>query len=475
MVDVNTIGTIVTGNETSLVNLTQRFSRHSGFHELRADLLTERENSLWEFIAAHGDSLLFTLRSADEGGGFDGSSLEKMALLVRALRAGAAMVDVELSFLQVLPHDEKDAFLAQYGHRVMVSRHLMEWDLPALEATVQGLAAVKCQGAKLALFIADAAELVHLSAISLPHPLKIVVGMGFAGLITRLRPSLFGSDVTFAPLDEKGATLAFQPTLSQLAAYGRYQENPWLLALAGGAQIRHSPGLCVYNALYESRKMPWQYGLLPTARASQLPVLLRSLGIKGISVTMPLKAAVAEIVEAADEWVEKTGVCNTVLVKGDSLMGYNTDARAFSQLAAPGQGETALILGSGSTAGSAFYALGALGYRCRVAGRTPPLHGAMKEAYIPWNQRTEVTHQVLVNTTPFSLDGPESVWPWPVSAHTIFDLALVGGDPFPAENRPGQRRIGGFEFWCHQGALQMTLLTGAAVTPAELLALGKHP
>ncbi len=465
MVELSQTATIITGNEATVLELERRIGSHAGFHEVRADLLGAHRGALEGLLAQYGSSVILTLREAAEGGTFDGEPSEKLAFFRRALSLGVAYIDLELSFLRSLSSLEAD-ILKDFADRIIVSVHLMEWDPALLERTVRELAAVPCHGVKLALFIGDASELILLRDLKLPQPVRIVIGMGQAGLVTRQRPSLFGSDITYAPLEERRSTVAFQPTLERLTRWRRPDHRELgVLALAGGMQIRHSPGIAVYNALFEERGLPWQYVNLPTARATLLPSLFEALGARGASVTMPLKADVAALVTAADEWARRTGVVNTVAIGPDGLSGWNTDAAALAALLGPGD-DRVLILGTGSTATSAFHAAGASGRTCVVTGRTPPKDVDMRDAFVPWNARTTVPHEILVNTTPLAMAGPETPWPWPTAAHLVVDLALTNVPPLAPE--PSQRWITSFDFWCLQGALQMTLLTGESVEPQEL-------
>ncbi|MFH4242925.1 hypothetical protein WAI99_22610, partial [Acinetobacter baumannii] len=50
---------------------------------------------------------------------------------------------------------------------------------------------------------------------------------------------------------------------------------------------------------------------------------------RGLSVTAPYKESIIECLDEVDEVAEQTGAVNTVVVRGDELRGYNTDAEGF--------------------------------------------------------------------------------------------------------------------------------------------------
>src|SRR6185437_5170994 len=52
------------------------------------------------------------------------------------------------------------------------------------------------------------------------------------------------------------------------------------------------------------------------------------LDLKGYSVTIPHKEAVVPLLTSKDGAVEKTGTCNTVVMRDGERVGYNTDYRA---------------------------------------------------------------------------------------------------------------------------------------------------
>ena len=103
---------------------------------------------------------------------------------------------------------------------------------------------------------------------------------------------------------------------------------------------------------------------------------MRVLGMEGLSVTMPHKAAVAGEVDELDEGAAALGVVNCVSRRDGRLIGHNTDGAGFVNALAHDQGmsvsgRTCLILGGGGAARAVGEALARHGAaRVGVANRT---------------------------------------------------------------------------------------------------------
>src|SRR5690606_22277731 len=81
----------------------------------------------------------------------------------------------------------------------------------------------------------------------------------------------------------------------------------------------------------------------------------RTLGIDGLSVTMPHKAAAAAAVDEVSTAARALGAVNCVSRRGDLLVGHNTDGEGFvASLRADGgfdpDGARCVVLGAGGAA-----------------------------------------------------------------------------------------------------------------------------
>lgn len=135
--------------------------------------------------------------------------------------------------------------------------------------------------------------------------------------------------------------------------------------LAGvlGHPIKHSLSPVLHNAAFAEVGLDWAYvafdvpdGACPAAVAG-----IRALGVQGLSVTMPHKRTVAQVCDELSPTAAALGAANTVVRRGDRLVGDATDGAGFlASLRAAGHdpaGSTCLVLGAGGAASAIVHAL----------------------------------------------------------------------------------------------------------------------
>lgn len=144
-----------------------------------------------------------------------------------------------------------------------------------------------------------------------------------------------------------------------------------------GHPVGHSLSPVLHTAAYDALGLEgWQYTAVDTT-VERLPEVVQNLdlGWAGLSVTMPLKHAVMDLVDHVDPLAQAVGAVNTVLVApsqgGITLTGTNTDVYGLVEAIREGLVERhgsrdvvvrdAVVLGGGATAASTLAALGELG------------------------------------------------------------------------------------------------------------------
>jgi shikimate dehydrogenase len=135
-----------------------------------------------------------------------------------------------------------------------------------------------------------------------------------------------------------------------------------------GAPIAHSAAPAMHEQAAHALGVRYHYHLIEVAGAGreELRALLdgvRRLGFAGVNVTFPYKEAVIDLLDELSPTAAAIGAVNTVVVREDRLVGYNTDttgfARAVSHLVeGAGQGAVALI-GAGGVGKAIAFALAA--------------------------------------------------------------------------------------------------------------------
>ena len=149
------------------------------------------------------------------------------------------------------------------------------------------------------------------------------------------------------------------------------------IAAVIGDPVRHSLSPRLHNAGFAALGLDWFYVACPVAKgqAAQAIEAMRTLGIEGLSVTMPHKKSVAVAVDDLSPTAAKLGAVNCVRRDGDRLVGENTDGIGFvdslrSQLHMDPDGLTIVIVGAGGAARSIALAMAEHGAQVGIFNRT---------------------------------------------------------------------------------------------------------
>src|SRR5438045_3854778 len=103
--------------------------------------------------------------------------------------------------------------------------------------------------------------------------------------------------------------------------------------LAGviGTPIRHSLSPAIFNAAFATCDLDWVYLAFDVAPGDAGRALdaMRALDIGGLSVTMPHKAAIADLVDRCSPEAAALHAVNCVVPTDEGLIGENTDGSGF--------------------------------------------------------------------------------------------------------------------------------------------------
>jgi shikimate dehydrogenase len=103
----------------------------------------------------------------------------------------------------------------------------------------------------------------------------------------------------------------------------------------------------------------WTYEAIavePTGLAAALE-RLRAPEWRGANVTIPHKEAACAMMDALAGDAREIGAVNTIVVEGGRLVGHNTDAGGFLDVAGDVRGQTCAVLGAGGSARAVVFAL----------------------------------------------------------------------------------------------------------------------
>jgi len=146
-----------------------------------------------------------------------------------------------------------------------------------------------------------------------------------------------------------------------------------------------------------------QYDLFPLEKVTNLPDLLTKYpDLRGLNVTIPYKESVIPLLDELDETARAVGAVNCIkILKGQRLVGYNTDVVGFEQsllrVAAGSWKNAALILGTGGASKAVTFVLKKLGIPFQLVSRHPK--AANEISYDAMVAKKE-SATLLINTTP---------------------------------------------------------------------------
>jgi shikimate dehydrogenase len=191
-----------------------------------------------------------------------------------------------------------------------------------------------------------------------------------------------------------------------------------------GYPVSHSLSPKIQNAALEACGLEGEYSLYSIAPddMSALKALLervRSREMTGFNVTIPHKQNVIPFMDELTPTAQAIGAVNVIYLRGDKLIGDNTDAFGFlkdlNRFISQNQSEiinqkSAIVLGAGGSARSVVYALLNDGWNVTIAARR--LEQAQQlasqfEGVIPTELNAQTFQpsniQLIVNTTPLGM------------------------------------------------------------------------
>lgn len=143
--------------------------------------------------------------------------------------------------------------------------------------------------------------------------------------------------------------------------------------------VRHSLSPTIVNAAFDALGVDWSYVAFEVAPDDIEAAIdgMHALRLGGLSVTMPHKERVAELVDRCSADAAALGAVNCVVRDGDDLIGENTDGPGFVDalewdLSFDPVDRRAVVLGAGGAARAVVLALARAGAAdVAVVNRTP--------------------------------------------------------------------------------------------------------
>jgi 3-dehydroquinate dehydratase/shikimate dehydrogenase len=388
----------------------QRDASTADLVELRLDLMDRPDADA--AMAGRSRPVVVTCRAAWEGGRFQGSEAERLAILTRALELGADYVDLEWKAASALA-----TWPAEVRSRIVLSSHDFDGVPADLADRVRdmrrhGTGVVKI--AVTAKTLRDALPVIAIGRAGIGEPQRtVVIAMGTPGIATRVLPEHVGSCWTYGG----NGVAPGQVTVDRLRdefRVGRVSAATPVYAVVG-RPIAHSVSPAMHNAAFAATGIDGVYLPCEAADFADFLALADALGVVGASVTAPYK-------EDAARTTGQAGALNTLRRRDGAWQGTNTDVEGFlAPLAGEAlDGRRAAIVGAGGSARSVVSGLVSRGARVTVHARRAEAAQALAET-VP-----ATTGQVAAGTWPV----PRGSWDLlvnttPVGTHPDVDRSPV--------------------------------------------------
>lgn len=331
--------------------------------ELRLDLFPGIDIELVKKFLHHSPRpVMLTLRKTSQGGKFQGNETEREALIERLLSLEPHFFDLEYDMRPDFLHH---ALKKHPKTKFILSYHDFQGIPSDLDTIYHSMAKYPAFGFKIAAITPSTNDALRMLIFVKNHPRTSVICMGEKGAFARVLGPVAGNLIDYASLDAENQAGPGQLTVSELMDIYHYPSLNSQTAIYGliGDPIAKSPGHLHHNGVFKKRHLNAVYvkmTLTPEELSDFIP-LAKEIGIRGLSVTIPLKERIMPFLDEVDESGKQIGAVNTLLFKNGRISGTNTDG--FGALDAIEKkvlvrGKNVVLLGAGGAArGIAFEAL----------------------------------------------------------------------------------------------------------------------
>ena len=196
-----------------------------------------------------------------------------------------------------------------------------------------------------------------------------------------------------------------------------------------GKNIDYSFSRSFFKKKFELEKLNCDYKNFDIDNIDKfLSILKINKKINGLNVTIPYKETIIPFLDEIDFEAQKIGAVNTIKIKNNKLIGYNTDHYGFAKTIIPylnNNHNSALILGTGGASKAVNFALNKLKIRSQFVSRDPKLN-----KHLSYNCLTKdiiKNNTIIINCTPIGTypnikDSPDIPYKHITQDHILFDL-----------------------------------------------------
>ncbi|MBN2704464.1 MAG: shikimate dehydrogenase [Pontiellaceae bacterium] len=261
-----------------------------------------------------------------------------------------------------------------------------------------------------------------------------------------------------------------------------------------GYPVAENPTVVMQAAAFEALKLNWRYltiEVLPNDLEAAMNGL-RALNMRGVNLTIPHKVEVLKYLDEVSPAAALMGAVNTVVRKGDRLIGENTDGKGFLRaLKQDAQmdpcGKKVVVLGAGGAARAITVELALAGAeqitivnrsaeRGRILTNLLNTKTSVSATFEPWERAYAVPPEtdILINATSIGLppnadEKPQVEYDSILPSMLVCDVIPAPTTPFLSEAKAcGSAVLDGLGMLVYQGAIGFALWTGEEA-PVEVM------
>lgn len=469
-------------NLDALAKACERASEWADVIELRLDCLTTL-GDLQPILDRVSRPVILTFRPAEQGGHRDLDLETRHAFWKTAPQTDWRDLEPDLAT------PETD------WPRVIISHHDFSGVPNNLSQIYERLAATPAAVIKIAVHANDIVDCLPifnlLDRARADGREMIAIAMGNAGLPTRILGPSRGAFLTFAALQDDSATAPGQITAQKLRSLYRVDKIDRETMICGlvGLPVMHSVSPHMHNAAFTTAGingvyLPLEVRDVKTFITRMVHPLTREIdwNVRGLSVTAPHKSAVVESLDWIEPEAKEIGAVNTIVVDGDMLRGFNTDAAGFIdpllKLESSLNGMRVAVIGAGGAARAAVWALrqqdANVTLFARDVAKARALGQSFDVSYEPLPSASFADYDLVINATP--LGSGELIDQTPASAEQLAGARYVYDLVYnPIETRllkearkAGCKTVRGLEMLVAQAKIQFELWTGQTPSISDM-------
>src|SRR3990172_2754246 len=448
--------------------------------ELRIDYI--KDVDLKRLLEKRIKPVIVTNRPVREGGKFNGSEEERIALLKLAIRLRADYVDIEHDSIQNIRRDT----VHRVPTKIIVSYHNFRETPDDLTTIYNRLSQSGADIVKIVTHANSITDNVRIYRLLQQSQRPIIsFCMGELGIISRILYKRFGSYLTFASLQAGKESAPGQINIHELlnTYQARRQDNHSAIYGLIGNPVSHSISPIIHNTLFKELNFNGIYVPFKVDNIGDFIREFRGLDVKGYSVTIPHKESVVNHLDAIDPIAKKIGAVNTIVNKDGRLVGFNTDCEAAIKVlegvdlvSTKSLGETYLkekkvtIIGAGGVARAIAFGLKERQAQITIINRNHERAQSLARdvgcLVRKFDEPQALDTDILINATPVGMFP--KINETPIDKHKLKPNMIVFDTIYnPIETKllheakaQGCKTINGLSMFVHQAAAQFKLWTG---------------